>query len=187
MPVTSCSKELAKLVYIDDFNSIEKIRISGAQSHITTKKRVIKANAPKSEQLFEKIGVMASEINMRVNQSKTQLLCIHANKNSVVNSYINTDSGVIESGDALKILGFQFNNSPDASYHVGEVILKFYNRLWTLRFLKRSGMDRAGLLLVYKSIIRPFVEYCSTVYHTCLLYTSPSPRDLSTSRMPSSA
>ena len=24
-------------------------------------------------------------------------------------------------------------------------------------------------------------------YHTCLLYTSPSPRDLSTSRMPSSA
>ena len=26
-----------------------------------------------------------------------------------------------------------------------------------------------------------------TVYYTCLLYTSPSPRDLSTSRMPSSA
>ena len=26
-----------------------------------------------------------------------------------------------------------------------------------------------------------------TVYNTCLLYTSPSPRDLSTSRMPSSA
>ena len=27
----------------------------------------------------------------------------------------------------------------------------------------------------------------SSLYHTCLLYTSPSPRDLSTSRMPSSA
>ena len=26
-----------------------------------------------------------------------------------------------------------------------------------------------------------------TIYGTCLLYTSPSPRDLSTSRMPSSA
>ena len=25
------------------------------------------------------------------------------------------------------------------------------------------------------------------MFHTCLLYTSPSPRDLSTSRMPSSA
>ena len=27
----------------------------------------------------------------------------------------------------------------------------------------------------------------ATVFYTCLLYTSPSPRDLSTSRMPSSA
>ena len=31
-----------------------------------------------------------------------------------------------------------------------------------------------------------FVEL-QTAYHSCLLYTSPSPRDLSTSRMPSSA
>ena len=30
------------------------------------------------------------------------------------------------------------------------------------------------------------VELC-TIVETCLLYTSPSPRDLSTSRMPSSA
>ena len=29
--------------------------------------------------------------------------------------------------------------------------------------------------------------FATTPYHTCLLYTSPSPRDLSTSRMPSSA
>ena len=29
--------------------------------------------------------------------------------------------------------------------------------------------------------------FCPTAYGTCLLYTSPSPRDLSTSRMPSSA
>ena len=31
------------------------------------------------------------------------------------------------------------------------------------------------------------VEVYSRVYWNCLLYTSPSPRDLSTSRMPSSA
>ena len=30
-------------------------------------------------------------------------------------------------------------------------------------------------------------KMCTTGHHTCLLYTSPSPRDLSTSRMPSSA
>ena len=31
------------------------------------------------------------------------------------------------------------------------------------------------------------VSSCVVHFHTCLLYTSPSPRDLSTSRMPSSA
>ena len=37
---------------------------------------------------------------------------------------------------------------------------------------------------------RPCIQYIHVVYimlYTCLLYTSPSPRDLSTSRMPSSA
>ena len=41
------------------------------------------------------------------------------------------------------------------------------------RKLYRIGRGEQGVLLV-----RPY---------TCLLYTSPSPRDLSTSRMPSSA
>ena len=36
-----------------------------------------------------------------------------------------------------------------------------------------------------KSIMTVYGE--RTEYHHCLLYTSPSPRDLSTSRMPSSA
>jgi len=35
--------------------------------------------------------------------------------------------------------------------------------------------------------IGPAIEQKITEFVTCLLYTSPSPRDLSTSRMPSSA
>ena len=34
---------------------------------------------------------------------------------------------------------------------------------------------------------RAYVVMNNVLYHLCLLYTSPSPRDLSTSRMPSSA
>ena len=41
----------------------------------------------------------------------------------------------------------------------------------------------------YSSIGKGFVRYPDSdgTYFSCLLYTSPSPRDLSTSRMPSSA
>ena len=44
--------------------------------------------------------------------------------------------------------------------------------------IKAAADDLAGM---------PEYERCETAAYACLLYTSPSPRDLSTSRMPSSA
>ena len=43
------------------------------------------------------------------------------------------------------------------------------------------------VMLVYNLFIYLSVRDVSSLYYICLLYTSPSPRDLSTSRMPSSA
>ena len=48
------------------------------------------------------------------------------------------------------------------------VINKFYNKLWTLRFLKRSGIDSDNLLKVYKTVILPSVEYCSEIYDSLI-------------------
>ena len=107
---------------------------------------------------------------MRVNERKTQMLCIHSSLNNVVTSYImpGEDEDRLESTNELKILGFKFNNKPDASYHVGQLIDKFYSRMWTLRFLKRGGMESSDLLKVYETIIRPAIEYSSVVYHTLI-------------------
>ena len=43
--------------------------------------------------------------------------------------------------------------------------------------------EREGLIETPKRVVKSYEEF----YQGCLLYTSPSPRDLSTSRMPSSA
>ena len=52
-----------------------------------------------------------------------------------------------------------------------------------------GGMtDAKGRFKVEQITLGPNVlEFAYVGYKTCLLYTSPSPRDLSTSRMPSSA
>ena len=138
------------------------------KSHLTTRRREIKALAAKSEQQFLRVKGLADTIGMRVNEQKTQILCIHGNPNSNIRSYIRTEEEEIVSADTLKILGFSFSNKPDATHHVTELVHKFYNKLWTLRFLKRNGMDRAGLLKIYFSVLRPAVEYCSTVYHSSI-------------------
>ena len=46
---------------------------------------------------------------------------------------------------------------------------------------------RINTTLAKAKALRVYVEPLLTKSKTCLLYTSPSPRDLSTSRMPSSA
>ena len=50
----------------------------------------------------------------------------------------------------------------------------------------RAFADTNLMELKIKNLLQ-VPELTSIVVNTCLLYTSPSPRDLSTSRMPSSA
>ena len=54
-----------------------------------------------------------------------------------------------------------------------------------LAIAKRAAQDGANVILAAKTA-EPHPKLPGTIY-TCLLYTSPSPRDPSISRMPSSA
>ena len=61
-------------------------------------------------------------------------------------------------------------------------ILGFIVPFGTYKYLKGSAARAANLRGV---ALEKYLPYAAS--YTCLLYTSPSPRDLSTSRMPSSA
>ena len=64
-----------------------------------------------------------------------------------------------------------------------------FGRLFSLNYWWLVACQLSGAL-GQPFLLNAFVPYASQVYgenKSCLLYTSPSPRDLSTSRMPSSA
>ena len=106
---------------------------------------------------------------MRVNEKKTQVLCIHGSNFREITSYVSaTQTEKITSGKMLKILGFLFDSNPNAVFHVTNLIDKFYSKLWTIRHLKKNGMPQSELLKIYKSVIRPSVEYCSIIYHSLI-------------------
>ena len=88
--------------------------------------------------------------------------------------------------ESKQILGFDHPQTLDVQY--GLAVVK----------LSRRQYDKAKQLLVevldsqrvqleddHPSTLKTI--HCLALVHSCLLYTSPSPRDLSTSRMPSSA
>ena len=126
------------------------------------------AHAPKSESLFSQIQSRSSEMGMRVNEQKTQVLCISAASTGTVESYINTANSRITSTNQLKILGFWFDQRPGVELHIEKLEKKFRSRLWTLRHLKRSGMTERDLLYLYKTVVRPVADFASVTYHTML-------------------
>ena len=167
IPENWISKPATVMAYIDDLNVIEKIRHSDAVANFSVHKQVTHAHAPQSESFFKQISVRAAELKMRVNEGKTQVLCISSSKSSTVKSYIDGESRV-GSGDELKILGFWFGTAPGVGLHIDKTEKKFRQRLWSLRHLKRAGMSTADLIFIYLTILRPVLDFAAPAYHSML-------------------
>ena len=52
--------------------------------------------------------------------------------------------------------------------HVQYIVKAMRSRYWTLRNLKRNGFNTEELIQVYKTILRPVVEYGCPVFHSSL-------------------
>ena len=63
--------------------------------------------------------------------------------------------------------------------------MKKINHLKSAR--KTLKIEAKGLEELAKLLSNDFNDVCNKLLKTCLLYTSPSPRDVEESRMPSSA
>ena len=53
--------------------------------------------------------------------------------------------------------------------------------------IQKVGAEKVALITGEEKIIPPYADYFLCTVESCLLYTSPSPRDGLLSRMPSSA
>ena len=82
--------------------------------------------------------------------------------------YVKSGGHKITSTNSLKILGYVFGTQPNAWPHVEYMLDKARRKLWTLRHLKKSGMEQSDLLKIFETIIRPTLEYASPTYHPML-------------------
>ena len=147
---------------------IEKVRTTSAPCLFSANKPVYEIHAPGSQRIFKAVKSDALDIGMVVNDSKTQLLCIHPAGKSMTTFIKPGESQTIKSEERLKILGFTFGATPDVSVFINLLIRKFNSQLWAMRFLKRSGMKGPDLLTVYKSVVRPTIDFASVTYHSIL-------------------
>ena len=119
--------------------------------------------------MFNHISTRAEAQGLKVNAEKTTLLAVSASTayRAKPHIYDRTNSR-IDCTSSLKALGFIFNQEADISDQVEALCRRFRSRTWALRDLRKSGFTEQDLVLVYKTTMRPVIEYSSVIYHPML-------------------
>ena len=161
-------KPLLVSKFIDDLNATEKNDITGARSVFTTKKEQRFVHALECQKFLQRVTKNATDLGMKVNQEKTQLLCTTTAINYEVRAFIEVGGREIVSGDSLKTVGYTFGRCPGAWEHIKAVRRKCGARSGIIKHLKKLKFDPKTLTSIYCSLIRPVLEYSSNVFHTTL-------------------
>lgn len=121
------------------------------------------------QDFYKTIEQNAAELGLSVNAKKTQLVCVSSAINSDPTSYIELpDKMKIFSQDSIKVLGFTLGSQPNVNAQVESLKKKFRARAWIVRHLKRAGLVENDLVLMYKTLVRPVLDYMAAVYHPML-------------------
>ena len=150
--------------YVDDLSAAEHIRLEEGQRWITTGKEVCTLHASSCEEIFHTVRNNAEKIKMKVNNKKTQLICIAPNQVITTNSFIEIDGETIMSQDSLKLLGFVIGSDGTMNKQVQHIIKRSTATIWMIRRLKQAGIPRPDIVKIYSTIIRPMIEYGCQVY-----------------------
>ena len=133
----------------------------------------------------------------------TSLLTVASAKHDTKARIMDKSGELIESESELKMLGYMFSEQPTVQKQIEYLVRKANKKFYVLIHYKKAGINKDRLKDIYTSLIRIRI---SNVYHpqlnkgnanllekvqrkalkaiygydkdyTCLLYTSPSPRD----------
>ncbi len=108
-----------------------------------------------------------SETNcLKLNPSKCQALQINFGKTEPPFSDLKIGSESLAYVDKAKVLGMWLQNDLKWDTQVSNMLVKANRRLFMLRSLKKFGFDKDELLVVYKSYLRPVLEYVAPIWHS---------------------
>ena len=154
--------------YVDDTTLVGLVNKLSTLKHFTTNRTLETANCPELDALLAAIITRTEEIGMKVNASKTQIICVSPDNGCHTTAAVSVGGNIIESTDRMKLLGFMLSSDPNMNKHVEFIQQKFRGRFWALIHLKRAGMTGLDLFRMYTVFVRPIIETNSVIYHSML-------------------
>ena len=135
-----------------------------------------------TETAEKELGDRLAELNGRIDQFSEQLNKLDARFNVMNTRLDSLDQRV----DAVAVSSpSDAQSQPSSASEMSSVVSKIESRFESLENIFKIQSDKVNGFL--NDLSSTSTESGAARSESCLLYTSPSPRDLSTSRMPSSA
>ena len=103
--------------------------------------------------------------NMMLNPQKTKELCFCFSNKPQLRSPLHLNGLPIQSVKSAKLLGVTLSSDLKWDLHVQSIVKKASQRLYILTILKRCCAPKDHLLHVFKSIVRPVLEYATQCWH----------------------
>ena len=160
------ARKARKLKFVDDGLIVTKINMRSGTERREGGNRLLVKHDLLTQNMFRRVVGRASQRGMVVNSKKTKVLCMSDAMSYVARSFfLDADGERIESGNSMKILGFHFDTRPSCHAHINALRRRMRETTWVLRHLKNSGFKEQELVRVYKTVIRPILDYCCMIYH----------------------
>lgn len=143
-------RKLARLLcYVDDCFGLSRINYENSLGFTVNDVKHRVKHAVQSQNVFRHIVRNALAIGMKLNASKTTLVCFSDTQGYKADAYIEDEDGAVVRGtEKMKALGVRFSCSPTWNEHVNWIRKSFRTRLWILCNLKKSGFTTEELLTV---------------------------------------
>ena len=150
---------------------VSKVNMDSAVQAGTTGGKACKEKHDLNTQnVFRRVVARAERRGMVVNKKKTQILCFSDTLTYRAMAFFEDGDGErISPGEAgkMKVLGFHLDGRPSVHAHVEALKIRMQDTTWVLRHLKRAGFSEKELAVVYRTVVRPVLDYCAVMYHLC--------------------
>ena len=111
------------------------------------------------------ICLYASSHGMKLNPSKCKELRIDFLQYKPSDlPPLEMSGSVIEQVSSYKLLGVYLSHNLSWSIHCDYIVNRVRKRLYAIRVLRKSGLPPADLIQVYCSLVRPILEFASSVW-----------------------
>ena len=162
MPQGSWLGPLCFIVFISDLQLVETLMHKYMDD--TTVSEGL-AHTSKMQAAGDSIVKWSEENKTKLNTKKTKEMVISFKRTPTEVPPLTLNNTIIDRVSTFKLLGVLLTDTLSWDENTNALLAKSAPRIYYLKQLRRSGMEDVDLLVFYKAIIRPVLEYACPVWH----------------------